>query len=70
VPVHTHRWPGVLYIFSSADFVRRDGDGNVLLDTRTAGVILESVHPSGRIRCRLTHSRTSMIPRSGFSLSR
>jgi hypothetical protein len=41
VPVHTHRWPGVLDIFSSADFVRRDGDGNVLLDTRTAGVILE-----------------------------
>ena len=41
VPVHTHRWPGVLYVFSSADFVRRDGDDNVLLDTRTAGVVLE-----------------------------
>jgi len=41
VPVHTHRWPGVLYVLSSADFVRRDGDGNVLLDTRTAGIVLE-----------------------------
>ena len=41
VPVHTHRWPGVLYVLSSADFVRRDGAGNVLLDTREAGVVLE-----------------------------
>ena len=41
VPVHTHRWPGVLYVRSSADFVRRDGAGNVLLDTREAGVVLE-----------------------------
>ena len=41
VPVHTHRWPGVLYVRSSADFVRRDGAGNVLLDPRAAGVVLE-----------------------------
>lgn len=40
-PVHTHRWPGVLFVFSSADFVRRDGDGNVLLDSRAAGIVLE-----------------------------
>jgi hypothetical protein len=34
VPVHTHCWPGVLYILGVSDFVRRDPDGNVLVDTR------------------------------------
>jgi hypothetical protein len=34
MPVHTHRWPAVLYIESVSDFVRRDPEGNVLLDTR------------------------------------
>ncbi len=33
VPVHTHRWGGVLYILATSDFVRRDPDGNVLADT-------------------------------------
>jgi hypothetical protein len=32
--VHTHRWPNVQYVLSSADFVRYDGDGHVALDTR------------------------------------
>jgi hypothetical protein len=36
-PVHTHRWPSVEYVISATDFVRHDGDGNVLLDTRDAG---------------------------------
>jgi hypothetical protein len=39
-PVHTHRWPGVLYIRGFSDFVRRDGDGTVLVDTRTGGAAL------------------------------
>jgi hypothetical protein len=34
VPVHTHRWPSVVYVLSASDFVRRDGDGNVLFDSR------------------------------------
>jgi len=34
VPVHTHRWPCVLFISSWSDFVRRDHLGNVTLDTR------------------------------------
>jgi quercetin dioxygenase-like cupin family protein len=34
VPVHTHRWPAVLYVLSTGHFVRRDGEGNVLVDTR------------------------------------
>jgi quercetin dioxygenase-like cupin family protein len=32
-PVHTHRWPSVEYVLSATDFVRRDGDGNVVFDT-------------------------------------
>ena len=32
---HTHRWPSVQYICSWSDFIRRDGNGHVLLDTRT-----------------------------------
>lgn len=34
VPVHTHRWPGVLFITAWSDLVRRDPEGNVILDTR------------------------------------
>ena len=32
--VHTHRWPNVQYVVGSPDFIRRDGEGAVLLDTR------------------------------------
>lgn len=35
--VHTHRWPNVQHVLSSPDFIRRDGEGAVLLDTRSAG---------------------------------
>ena len=35
-PVHTHRWPASHYIVSWGDFVRRDADGKVLVETRTA----------------------------------
>lgn len=34
VPLHTHRWPSVLYVLSWSDFVRRDEKGTVVLDTR------------------------------------
>ncbi len=37
--VHTHRWPGVLYVLSFGHFVRRDGDGTVRLDTREGGAL-------------------------------
>ncbi len=36
-PVHTHRWPAAHYVMSWSDFVRRDADGVVLVDTRAAG---------------------------------
>jgi hypothetical protein len=34
-PLHTHGWPSVLYILTWSDFVRYDGDGRVVLDSRT-----------------------------------
>jgi hypothetical protein len=37
VPLHTHRWPGVLYILNWSHFVRRDGEGAIMLDSRVAG---------------------------------
>jgi hypothetical protein len=37
VPVHTHRWPSVIYVQSTSDFIRRDGEGRVLFDSREAG---------------------------------
>lgn len=36
VPVHTHRWPSAIYVISSSDFLRRDAEGNLLFDSRTA----------------------------------
>jgi hypothetical protein len=32
--IHTHRWPGMLHIVSWSDMVRRDQNGQVLVDTR------------------------------------
>jgi quercetin dioxygenase-like cupin family protein len=32
--VHTHRWPAALYVLGWSQFVRRDADGSVTLDTR------------------------------------
>jgi hypothetical protein len=37
VLLHTHRWPGVLYLQSWSDHVRRDDAGNVIFDSREAG---------------------------------
>jgi hypothetical protein len=34
VPVHTHRWPSVIFTLSVSDFIRRDAEGKLLLDTR------------------------------------
>ena len=32
--VHAHRWPATLYVMSWSDFLRRDADGNVIVDSR------------------------------------
>jgi quercetin dioxygenase-like cupin family protein len=42
VPLHTHRWPSVLYVLSTAHFVRRDDQGRVLSDTRATGAVPET----------------------------
>ncbi len=34
VPVHTHRWPSVVYVKSGSDFIRRDGEGELIFDSR------------------------------------
>lgn len=33
-PVHAHEWPAALYVVSWSDFVRRDPEGNVMVDSR------------------------------------
>jgi hypothetical protein len=43
VPLHTHRWPAALYILSWSDFVRRDGGGLTLVDSRTGGTPMEGM---------------------------
>ena len=37
-PVHEHAWPAVLHVSSWSDFVRIGRDGNVVLDSRAAGM--------------------------------
>jgi quercetin dioxygenase-like cupin family protein len=33
-PVHAHAWPAALYVMSWSDFIRRDPDGEVMVDSR------------------------------------
>jgi hypothetical protein len=35
VPVHTHKWPSIVHIQSTSDFIRRDGQGKIIFDSRT-----------------------------------
>lgn len=37
VPLHTHRWPGVLYLQSWSEHLRRDDAGKLIFDSREAG---------------------------------
>jgi hypothetical protein len=47
VPLHTHRWPSALFIKSWSDFVRCDGDGNVVADSRLVALPGNEVSWSG-----------------------
>ncbi|WP_348261921.1 hypothetical protein P8935_19220 [Telmatobacter sp. DSM 110680] len=38
--LHTHCWAGTLYVLSWSDFVRRDGNGMVILDSRIMSAVL------------------------------
>jgi mannose-6-phosphate isomerase-like protein (cupin superfamily) len=33
-PVHAHEWPAALYVLSWSDFIRRDANGEVMVDSR------------------------------------
>jgi len=37
-PVHTHRWPAVLYVLGWSDFIRHDAEGGAVLDSRASGM--------------------------------
>lgn len=37
VPLHTHCWPSILYVVACDHVVRRNADGEVLLDSRAGG---------------------------------
>jgi hypothetical protein len=34
-PLHVHCWPAALYILSWSDFIRRDENGSIALDSRS-----------------------------------
>ena len=38
-PVHTHRWPAALYIRSWSSFVRRNAQGEILVDSLTVAAL-------------------------------
>lgn len=40
VPLHTHEWGGVLYVLGWSDFIRRDENGAVMLDSKAQGLRL------------------------------
>ena len=61
VPVHSHRWPAVYYTISPGDFVRRDGDGNVLFDSRSVPGML-SASGANFIECLPPHSVENVGP--------
>jgi predicted metal-dependent enzyme (double-stranded beta helix superfamily) len=51
-PVHAHEWPAALYVLSWSDFIRRDADGAVMVDSRQrrmgepgAGIWLDPLPP-------------------------
>ncbi len=33
-PLHSHRWPSILYIQEAGDFIDNDAEGNTIFDTR------------------------------------
>jgi hypothetical protein len=61
VPVHTHRWPAIYYTIAPGDFVRRDGEGQVLFDSRTVPGML-SASAANYIECLPPHSVENVGP--------
>ncbi|HEY1579735.1 MAG TPA: hypothetical protein VGF82_21925 [Terracidiphilus sp.] len=42
-PLHTHCWPAALYVLSGSDFIRRDEDGAVTLDSRNVAKLSSGI---------------------------
>jgi hypothetical protein len=61
VPVHTHRWPAIYYTIAAGDFVRRDGEGKVLFDSRTVPGMLTAT-AANWIECLPPHSVENVSP--------
>jgi len=61
VPLHTHRWPAVYYTIAGGDFVRRDGEGKVLFDSRSVPGMLTS-SASTWVECLPPHSVENVSP--------
>lgn len=61
VPVHTHRWPAIYYTIVAGDFVRRDGKGNVLFDSRTVPGLLTRAEATF-MECLPPHSVENVSP--------
>jgi hypothetical protein len=61
VPVHTHRWPAIYYTIVPGDFVRRDGQGKVLFDSRTVPGML-TASAANYIECLPPHSVENVGP--------
>ena len=38
--VHTHQWPASLYVIGWSDFIRYDGEGNAVVDSRKLNISL------------------------------
>jgi quercetin dioxygenase-like cupin family protein len=46
VPLHCHCWPAVYYVVSWSDFIRRDQNGQIQVDTRAAEIVM---HPGSAV---------------------
>jgi hypothetical protein len=68
VPVHTHRWPALYYTIAAGDFIRRDGDGKVLFDSRTVPGML-STSAATFIECLPPHSVENVSPSEIYLIS-
>ena len=41
VPLHTHRWPSIVYTLENSDFVRTDAESGRVLDSRSMSIEIE-----------------------------
>jgi hypothetical protein len=56
VPVHTHRWPAVYNTVRFSHFIRRDGDGKTLFDSRNIATDAVPLPPAAWLDSLPPHS--------------